>query len=204
MSTFLIQTKFGLRRERTSYITSRGPVFLRLSIYTPNTFVTTDAWTQTLSVVVGFFCVPTSMLIIAAEKTTLLVLNDLWREHQTSYAETLSLIRMPDGRGIFDKRDQSRQDNADALHSRVEEVLRSPVSFGKYTVQFARDYDVARRRGELYRPIEPTNWRTHANISSIENKAIMFKWIDTSPFDSVKTIFSNRFSEVVETTAVHK
>ena len=144
------------------------------------------------------------MLIIAAEKTTLLVLNDLWREHQESYAETLSLIRMPDGRGIFDKRDQSRQDNADALHSRVEEVLRSPVSFGKYTVQFARDYDVARRRGELYRPIEPTNWRTHANISSIENKAIMFKWIDTSPFDSVKTIFSNRFSEVVETTTAHK
>ena len=33
------------------------------------------------------------MLIIAAEKTTLLVLNDLWREYQTSYAETLSLIR---------------------------------------------------------------------------------------------------------------
>ena len=115
------------------------------------------------------------MLIIAAEKTTLLVLNDLWREHQESYAETLSRIRMPDGHYIFDKRDQSRQDNADALHSRVEEVLRSPASFGKYTVQFARDYDVARRRGELYWPIEPTNWRTNANISSIENKAIMFE-----------------------------
>ena len=95
-------------------------------------------------------------LLVAADRTTLLVLNELWREHQESmYAETISLIRMPDGHFIFDKRDQSRQYNADALHSRVEQVLRSPVSFGKYTVQFARDYDVARRRGELYWPIKP-------------------------------------------------
>ena len=82
---------------------------------------------------------------------------------------------MPDGHYIFDKRYQSRQDNADALHSRVDEILRSPTAFGKDTVQFARDYDIARRGGELYWPIEPANWRTNANISSIENKAIMFE-----------------------------
>ena len=111
-------------------------------------------------------------LFVAADRTTLLVLNELWREHQESmYVSAISRIRMPDGHFIFDKRDQSRQYNAYGLHSRVQQVLRSPVSFGKYTVQFARDYDVARRRGELYRPIEPTNWRTNANISSVENKA---------------------------------
>jgi hypothetical protein len=131
-------------------------------------------------------------LFVAADRTTLLVLNELWREHQESmYVSAISRIRMPDGHFIFDKRDQSRQYNADGLHSRVQQVLRSPVSFGKYTVQFARDYDVARRRGELYWPIEPANWRTNANISSIENKAIMFTGVVAGSFDSVKTISSD-------------
>ena len=183
---------------------------MRFTIHTPKNFVTIDAYTHNFGIVVRNFranLLPSfdaakleailPKLLVAAEETTLLVLNDLWREHQESmYVEELSRIRMPDGHDIFDNREQwpannFDNNNADALRSRVREVLRSPVSFGKYAVQFVRDYDVARRRNELYWPIEPTNWRTHANISSIENKAIMFKGVNASPFDSVKTILSN-------------
>ena len=81
-------------------------------------------------------------LLVAAEEIMLLVFNDLWRERPVN-VEAIYQIRMPDGVGICGERDRPSKANKNALHRRIVEVLQNPAAFGKYTVQFARDYDGA-------------------------------------------------------------
>ena len=122
-------------------------------------------------------------LFVVAEEITLLVLNDLWREHQKSInVGELRKIRMPDGVAICGKRDRLSEDNQNALHRRVVEVLQNPAAFGKYTVQFARNYDVAAQRKDVDWQTKPRNNRpVNVDIRSIGNKTIMFKGVRREP-----------------------
>ena len=130
-------------------------------------------------------------LLVAAEEIMLLVLNDLWRERQVN-VEAIYQIRMPDGVGICGKRDRLSEDNENALHRRVVEVLQNPAAFGKYTVQFARDYDVANQRKDVHWQTKPRNNRpVNLDLSLIGNKIIMFQEVRREPSKRKKSKIDN-------------
>ena len=94
-------------------------------------------------------------LLVAAEEIILLVFNDLWRERPVN-VEAIYQIRMPDGVGICGERDRPSKANENALHRRIVEVLQNPAAFGKYTAQFARDYDVVAQRTRRFNMVRPS------------------------------------------------